>query len=222
MGVLIHPGIIMRFPNAYEGIKKVFTSQILSLISSACLFVAAIVALGAGLTGSVAGVAGGGLLGLAGLVLSILALIFNLIGLYRASADEQQFKTAFTLSLVSLIAGIVLGIISFFAGDLVTVISSIVSQILGILIIRYVFEGISSLAMKLGRSEIAESGGKLLIFLYVVYIVSIVLYIIQVFSLSPAMAATASIMSLLANIASIVGYILYLVHLSKAKDMLSV
>ena len=114
-----------------------------------------------------------------------------------------------------------LAIIAAFAGSVVSAISALITQILGILIIRYVFAGISSLAEKLGRTDIVESGRKLLTFLIVVYGVSILMSLLQlIFSMSLAMAATTSIMSLLANIAAIVGYILYLVHLNNSKNML--
>ena len=211
----------MTFPNAYDGIKKVFTSQILLLISTGCYLLGAIIAAIGGVSGSVAGVAGGGVFIVGGAVLSVIALIFNLVGLSRASHDEQQFRPAFILSVISLILSIVLTIVSLFTGSIVSTIGSLITQILGILVIRYVFTGISSLAEKLGRNDLVEYGRKLFTFICVVYCVAILMNILQlIFSSSIAMVATARVMSLLANIASIVGYILYLVYLNNAKNML--
>ena len=128
----------MTFPNAYNGIKKVFTAQIMSLISAGCIVFGSLLALGSGVALSVTGVAGGGFFIIAGAVLSLLALIFNLIGLYTAAKDEPSFNTAFALSVVELIVGIVLGIIQNFNG-VFSIISSIVSLVLGIFILKYVF-----------------------------------------------------------------------------------
>jgi len=213
---------IMTFPNAYEGLKKVFTAQILALISSGCYILGSIIAVIGGVTSSLSGLAGGGIFVLGGLVLSLLSLIFNLVGLSRASKDEPQFRTAFILSLINLILGIVVSFIMALTVGSSSTVSSLISEIFGILIIKFVFGGIFSLAEKLGRQDMIEYGNKLLIFLYVVYGLSIVLYILQlIFNSSLRMMATVSIMSLLSGIAAIVGYILYLIYLNRSKNMLA-
>ena len=89
----------MRFPNAAKGMKKVFAAEILSLIAAIALgstLIMSIVFLNFEQTGNetAMGISGIGLLVfMAGAaVLTILALIFKLIGVVQTSKDEPSFK----------------------------------------------------------------------------------------------------------------------------------
>lgn len=212
----------MTFPNAFEGVKKVFIAEILALIASGCMVLGAIIAAASAMAGSLSGAAGGGFFVIASFVLSLLSLIFNLIGLSKASQDEAAFKTAFYCAIVNLIATFVIRIIGIAVpGNAINYVSTIISTALSIAIIRYVVKGITSLAEKLGRNDIIDYGGKIAILLYIVYGVSILLNLLSwIFSGSLSMAATIGVFSILSGIAGIVGYILYLVYLSRAKNML--
>lgn len=216
----------MKFENAYVGIKKVFTAQILALIASACVLVAAIL-LGVGVaTGTSGGAIAGGVIGsiisIGGAVISIIALIINLVGLNTASKDEDKFKTAFILSIINLIIGILLGLGSLI--PFITTISPFIQvarTILDFLIIYYVIEGIKNLATKCGRQDVYDMGKKLFILLSVVYIVSVLCSLaVSIGGSVQAILEISGVLSIVVSIASIVGYIIYLVYLKKAVNML--
>lgn len=213
----------MRFPYAYEGIKRVFTGQILNLIAVACTILGGLVGGIGAVAGSLATGLGGGVFLIGSLVLSILSLIFILIGLHRASKDEAAFKPAFIMSLLSLILTVVLAIISVFDPTrVVNGISKLVSLVLGILVIAYVFKGIENLAVKMEREDMVSSGKKIMVLLWIAYGVSIFCSLLSLlFPYAAGLLGVLNILSFLASIAMIVGFILYLVHLSKAKNMLA-
>ena len=219
----------MKFPNAYQGIKKVFSAEILSLIGSACMIIFAvfgIVAI-AGVSTSadeavVAGGVGAVVFGLAGGVLSLIGLIFLLIGTKRASADEQAFGQAFVYIIFSLILTVASAIISTIrpAGiwdDLSTTIANICALFATI----YIINGVQKLARKLDRPDMVTQGNTYMIMLTIVYVIQIITRVIPVFFGSNAATSNvAGILSLAAEIFSLIVYIVYLVFLGKAKKML--
>ena len=213
----------MTFPNAYQGLKNVFTAQILSLISTGCTLIGGLTGGLGVIAGSVATGLGGGVLVICALVLSLLSLIFTLMGLSRASRDEEAFKGAFNCSLINLIVTVILNILMAFGigGSVLRSVSTIISLILTILMIAYIFKGIDNLAGKLGRSDVSAAGRSVLTFLWVVYAVTIFCdLMILLFPTAAVFMGIMGVISFLAGIGMIIGYILYLVHLNRAKQML--
>lgn len=210
----------MTFPNAFAGVKKVFLAQILSIISMGCTLIGGLVGGVSIVGGSAAGVGGGAFLVIAALILSLLALIFNMIGLSVASRDEDSFKNAFYCTLVNLIVSIVFAIIGAFAGGIWTSISTIITTALGIAVLIYVFRGIGNLAVRLGRDDVPRFGKPVLILLVIVNAVTIFVTLMNLINTSYSFYRFLSVLSTIAAIADIVGIILYLIYLSRAKNML--
>ena len=94
----------MQFPNALEGVKKIYKAEIIALFGAIVGFVAAVLGLVGAQSGSVGGLAGAGILIIAMSVLFIIAFIMNIVGLNKARPDEENFKNA----LYMVFAGIVL------------------------------------------------------------------------------------------------------------------
>ena len=147
----------MRFPKAYAGVKKIFTSEILSLISTILLVIVAAVAavdesgeLPSGKNGAIAVVA---IVGLIALVLGLIATILQLVGLHSASKNEGAFKTAFFFALIMLIITAVGGAVA--TKNENSIISDLPS-LLNIFVFIFTVSGISNLARKLGREDMAS------------------------------------------------------------------
>ena len=108
----------MSFPNAYSGVKKIFTSQILILIGAVLVGIAAAVGssviasgtsiqVNVGTTGASAGIA------LVGAVLVIVGYIINIVGLYQAGKDERRYlRPAFIIVIIALVLSIIAGLFS--------------------------------------------------------------------------------------------------------------
>lgn len=154
----------MRFPNAYKGVKNIYTSEILNLISavlSSLLVIAAAVDKQRSLTGFVLMIALFAGLG------SIAALILQLVGIFQAAKDETSFEKA----RVSIIAALVLSLLSAVYGDDPAVIAvplklaaSIASLCCGLFIIK----GIMNLSRRLHQVDMTDRGRRLYQFLLIV------------------------------------------------------
>ena len=211
----------MTFPNAYNGVKKIFTSQILVLIGAILIGVAAVMGgatavsttngtmnidVAVGTTAGAAGVA------LVGSVLIIVGYIINLVGLHQAGKDEKRyFKPAFIIAIVTLILAIVAGLFS----DNATLQSvvSLISRVAEMFVIIFTIAGIGELANKLNRPQIASFGNKVLILILVAQILAVIANMI-------GSGNAAAGMSIAGSILAIVSYIAFLVYLSRGKNML--
>lgn len=219
----------MKFPNAYQGVKKIFTAEILSLIGSACMIIFAVFGLVAvaGLVGAsgdaaITGGIGAVVFGLAGGVLSLLGLIFLLIGTKRAAADEPLFDQAFIYAVCSLILTVASTIISMIwttgAWDNL---SGTIANIFSLIATIYIVNGVQNLANKLNRPDMVAKGNTYMTLLIIVYSIQIIVRVIPVFfGANAATSSVVGVLSLIAEIISLIVYILYLIFLGKAKKML--
>ena len=210
----------MTYPNAYEGVKKIRTAEIIGLLIGVVGIVLSIMITAAGSSGGSGGtIAGVTALALITGILAIVAFILKLLGLNRAAKDEPNFKTA----LVFALAGIVLSILSsaFSGNATVSGIFSTVSDILDVFIFIMVVRGIISLAKRLGNSAVAQKGNSLLKKLVAVYVIMIIISLIgNLLQKNPTAMTIAGILLLIAGILDLVIYISYLKYLGKAVAML--
>ena len=220
----------MKFPNAYQGVKKIFTAEILSLIGAACMIIFAVfgvVALAGMATASgdtaLTGGIGLAVFGLAGGILSLIGLLFLMIGTKRAAQDEPIFNQAYMYILCSLIltlASLIISSIWLYGtwDNMSTTIANILAMIATIFIIN----GVQNLANKLNRPDMVATGNTYMILLIIGYAIQIIVRVIPVFfGADAATSIVVGILSLAAEIFSLIVYILYLVFLGKAKKMLA-
>ena len=214
------------FPNAYNGVKKIYTAEILSLIGTICLLIAAILVL-VGIAAStvsdgtaVAGVVGGGFLGIAASVLMFISFIMNLVGLSNAAKDETAFKNALIVSVVGIVASVAMGAIP--SGSLVADLCETVTQICQLLVTLLVCNGIINLAQRMGEPAMVEKGNTARKMLMAMWIVAIVVDIVSTLIDRGGTPSTiSSILSIIALVVSIVSYIFYLRLLSSSRTMLA-
>ena len=220
----------MTFPNAFRGVKKIFTAEILKLIGVACLLIAAVLTLlaaGSVAAGSDGGAVASGLgatvLLAAGAVLPIIGFIMNLVGLSQAGKDEDNFHTAFIVAIFALIIRVVSGIFTMLnvGGGVADNIANFISGICEIIVFVLVVNGVLSLADRLHKSELFGTASKLIICYVVPYGIAILAELIVIFfGVNETVATIEGIMLLVSSIFSMIAYIIYLVFLGKAKKML--
>ncbi|MER2080152.1 MAG: hypothetical protein ABS876_01360 [Ruminococcus sp.] len=222
----------MTFPNGADGVKKIFTAEILGLIASVCFFITAILTIttvaaavgasggsDAAAVGAVASGAGVVVLSLGGLVLSIISFILSLVGINKASKDEPSFKMA----LYAIFAGIALAVLAgvFSGNSVVNGIIQALQVIAEVVVTLYVIQGIRVFAQKLNNAEVDKKGETLFKIIMVVLALEFIARIIVAIFGGSAASVTAGIFALVAVVLSIVQYILYLSLLAKAKKMLA-
>ena len=218
----------MRFPNAFEGVKKIFTAEILSLIARVCVLVAAIGGLAA--VGAVAvadsvdgdsvitvGLAGAGLAGIFGVaagVIAIIAFILQIVGINKAKADEPAFKTAMIFILVAIAAS---GVGSIFSGnETLQSIAQIVTDVAGLCVTLYIIQGIKSLADRLNNGAVSAKGNQIFLLIAVMYGVVLLANLIGLFA-----PMISGVLAIVAAVVGIVQYFFFLSYLSQAKKMLA-
>ncbi len=235
----------MKYPNAYSGVRKIFTAEILSVIGVIVLIISAVL----GLLTAAAGIAaqsadaetssahtglavGFGIpmliLLLGAGVLAIVAFILQIIGVTRASKDERIFKNALFYILVGVIAKATDAVTGAFAGvigksglDLVSSICTNLSKIATILVTYYIIIGVITLAEKIGNEKIEKQGKTILNLILIMLILSLIATITStVFLQSGTNDVIISVLSLAAGVIELISYIIYLVFLGRAKKML--
>ena len=104
----------MKFPNAANGVKKLFTAEILQIIAAVALAAAAIMSLvmlanaANENAGATLGFGAGTLVfSIGGAVVSLISFILTIVGLVKASKDDNGFKTALAFIILAVVATIV-------------------------------------------------------------------------------------------------------------------
>ena len=207
----------MQFPNALEGVKKIYKAEIIALIGGIVGFVAAILALVGAKTGSTGGLAGGGFLIIAASVLFIIAFIMNIVGLNKAKPDEENFKNALYMVFAGIVLSIVVGATK--DGTLIHTLGESLSNICNLLVNYLVATALLNLANRLGDAAVAQKAKSVRTLLTIVWIIAIVLQILGDTFTSKA-GTIAVVLALIAAVIEIIAYIVYLVLLSKASKML--
>ena len=212
----------MKYPNALKGVKKLYTAQILSLIGTVALVIAAFAALfmvGAaeaeelGIGAASLGVAA--LFGLAAAVLAIIAFILKIGGLNAGAKDEPLFKTALSFA----VAGIVVNALNaVLTSEIVQRLATTFAPVAEVLLIYYVVSAIRSLADKLGDSDMVQKAKGVITIVYVTFGVGILAQVLGQFVLT---GKVADVVEIVGYVLEIVEFVVYLSYLAKAKKMLS-
>ena len=200
----------MTFPNAYHGVKKIFTAQILKIIEGVCVFIAGVAGLIA-IAGTVVGAAAEASAeevpaSLEGTLVTfgIIGLVFIVAGgvLSVVSKDEDAFQLGFMFACFAMIIKFVSILFSLLnvGGGIADNIADTVGRICDIVIMISVLNGVSNLAERLHNEKLAELAGKLMNTLIVII----------------GLSAVATVIPAKQN----VGTIIYLVFLGKGMKML--
>ncbi len=211
----------MRFPNGFDGVKKLWLAELLGIIGSILVLISSGVMVGGLAAGSGNAFAGGlfATLG-SGLVTGILAIIsyiLMVLGINAAKKDEPG-TTNFSTALICVIVALAVSVLSSFISGTIGTILGIIGKIATIGITFFVIKGIQSFANAMGDAATSKLGNTVMMLFICAQVVAIILSIIGG---SDAFSVIFWTMSLISTILSIVAYIMYLVYLNKAKKMLA-
>ena len=212
----------MKYPNANNGVKKLFTAEILALIGTVALIIAAIAALvtaeAAEMEETAVGAASlsvAAIFGIAGGVLAIIAFILEIIGLNAGGKDEPLFKTALSFA----VAGVVVqSVASFVNAELVQEFANTFVPVASVMVIYYVVSAISALAAKLLDKEMVQKAKTVIIIAYSTFGVQVLARVLSQFVVT---GKAAEVIALIGFALAIVQAAVYLSYLSKAKKMLA-
>lgn len=216
----------MKFPNAAVGIAKIFKAEILSLIAFIATGAASIFGVAFSVSekanntaGEVISGAGIMVLLIAAAVLSVIALIFKIIGVIQTSRDEYSFKLIIYLTIFSLVLSAISGIFSrnVFLYNLASAVSGVVNLITTLLIIL----GIGNMAAQLHDNNVIANCSLQFKVILGIGIFSLLARFFSIFMANGLAMAVVIILGCIYVILGVVQYILYITLLSQAKTMLA-
>ena len=210
----------MKFPNAFVGVKKIYTSEILVIITLvfglitvfAAFFTAGVIE--AGVDEAVnASLGVTGVLTIITAILSLIAFIMNLVGFSRAGKDEPIFQFALYASFIGIAVSVASGLLpEGFVKELLSVINEIVLLLVPLLSIS----GIMSLAKKCMNSDMENRGNSLIKLITAGIIISGVADIIYHFFVNGAI-----VLGIIAIVIDLIASLIYLGYLNRARKMLA-
>jgi hypothetical protein len=207
----------MQFPNALEGVKKIYKAEIIALIGAVIGFVAAILGVVGLASGSVGGLAGAGVLIIAMSVLFIISFLMNIGGLNKAKPDEVNFKNALYMVIAGIVLSVVVGATK--EGTLLHTLGNSLSNVCNLLVNYLVATALMNLANRLGDAAVAQKAKSVRSLLTAVWVIALVLHILGDAFTSKA-GMIAGVLALIASVIEIIAYIVYLGLLNKSRGML--
>ncbi len=224
----------MNFPNAANGVKKIFASEVMilfaaifSLITALMTFTAFVAASNNSVMGGIAAGSGVAIFGFASLILFVAGYITNFIGIKKVSADEEDFKKAFYALVIGLVAVIISVLLSenkmlSSACDIINSACDIINNVAQLFVTVYVIQGIRNIAVKIGDSEVDSKGGDIFKVILCIYTLIFLSKAISIFFPTSTGTVLSVVLVIMAGFLSIVQYVLYLSYLSRAKKMFGV
>ena len=221
----------MTYPNAHNGLKKLLTAEILSIVAGFLLLVTGVfTAVSAALAEKNAvPETVQAVLGIVGLVLlvvfsaiGILTVVLKILGLKKASTDDPAFRTAFFAALISLALSVFEMTLNALSRASVARIFTTAISILDIVIIIFVIQGIQNLAEQLENDKMVKAGQVLMILIAIAYGFKALTMLFPVFfwNAPDFLSKVTSSCEIISALASMAGGILYIVYLIRAIRML--
>ena len=214
----------MTYPKAQKGVKIVWIAQFLSLIGSVLSAVTAVFTMIA--FSSFERIASLSpfavflsiLLPFVPVILVLIGFVLTIIGVAKASGDDENFKVA----LYSLLFGLVISLVSAFlmSHNSINAISSLLTTLTSYLAMVYVTQGVRNLAVKLDKPVMERRGKRLYHFLTVLYVLeTCVTVAILIFTDTEAMIVVSAL-NFAVGVLSFIQSLIYLLSLQRAKKML--
>ena len=212
------------FKNAFDGIKKIYKGEILSMIATVLSVVGGILGI-SGLQAGEGTSSGDSLLVIAGIlvivagVIAVIAVVLNVSGVTRASKDEAAFKSALIALGVGFAANLLITIFS--KNQTIGSIGKTVATVAEMMASYFICTGVINLADRIGNKAVSERGKKIRTLLMGIWLVSAVLNALTaIFQGNQTMEGIIVAVAVVGGIVSIVAYFLYIGLLGRAKKML--
>ena len=227
----------MRFPNAAVGVKRLFTAEILSILSVFALIGSAVGAVllfatdmaqksGEVTADSVA--SAGSVFAIVTVVciiifavVGIISFVMHIMGLARAGKDRNMFRIALAAMLLKILVTVTEAAFTGMNNGVVSSLMEVLTTILDMISLIYVIQGIRSIAVDLGNDSVDRLGDNIFKVILVAIVLEFTANVIVLIFGGQTVSLISAIISLIAAILTIVQYLMYLVYLGKAKKMLA-
>lgn len=189
---------MMNYPSAASGLKMMLIAQILNIVGSV------VIVLGLILTVVTIGILF--FIPLLGSLLVFAGGIVGLMGLFKASADDEGYRGALVFAGINVVVSALSGTLGENSSILHTLLL-IVSSILTFLVVNTVCQTTGNLLHSMGKDDLAERGGTVSKLYLICTAVTVVCTLVGAI---PVLGVLAGVVSFGSSIVSLVGYVLYL------------
>ncbi|MBR1481897.1 MAG: hypothetical protein IJ598_02895 [Ruminococcus sp.] len=206
----------MKYPKAYSGIKKVFASEILNIISTVIVFLTSVFSVyvrdDVTFENDPAGFFA--LLGLTGgsVLFALIAFILQLVGFNQARKEERLFKKCIYFVIICAVCTVAM----MFTGGMFNKICAGIDEVSTLLVNVYLIMGIYTLAENLENPSMQKRGKVVLLIVTILFGSALALQIVMAFM--PEFAENLNVVN---AIIEFVGYIICLVYVGMGVRMLS-
>lgn len=197
----------MNYPSAASGLKMMFLAQILTIVGAVVTVVGAMLA-----------VVTAGILSIVMLLGSLLVLaagILDIVGLYKAGADDQGYRGALIFALIAVVVGVIMGWMD--QSGILYALLSIVDSILTFLVVNAVCQTTGNLLHSMGKDDLAEKGNTVSKLYFICTVITVVCTLVGAI---PVINILAGLAGIVGGVITLVGYVLYLIFLSNGSTAL--
>ena len=181
----------MRYPNAANGLRLMFIGQILLIVGVLLAWVP-----------------------LVGGLLLIAAPFVELLGIYRAGEDDDNYRGALVFAVLSLVINLISG---FLSEGFLSSILDMASEVVGLLMVFSVCGTTSNLLHSIGQEALSQRGTTVIKIYTACTAVSIVC---QVLGIIPIINIAAALVAGISGLVMVVGYVMYLLFLNGSSRVL--
>ena len=209
----------MKYPNAYKGVKKIAIGVLLEVIIGIIGIVTAVLARPGADANSLAAA---GSLALVVIIASIVAFIFELVGLFQAKKDESNFSLALWMILFAIILSVIAAVCSLFPASYVLAkpICDVLVDACKVIMMVSIIAGIANIAEKNKEKEFAKHGRLLRMILIGLFLLGLVLQLLSGVIVNPAALDAMSILAIIGLVIELVANIWLVIYLLRAPKKL--
>ncbi len=181
----------MRYPNAANGLRLMFIGQILMIAGVLLAWVPFV-----------------------GFLLLIAAPFVELLGIYRAGDDDDNYRGALVFAVLALVINLISG---FLSEGFLSSILDMASEVVGLLMVFSVCNTTSNLLHSIGHESLSQRGATVVKIYTACTAVSIVC---QVLGIIPIINIAAALVAGVSSLVMLVGYVMYLTFLYGSSKVL--
>lgn len=210
----------MKYPNASNGVNKIYMSEIIALTASIILAICSVVFMVCyeepGLEALAAII---GVLVFVGLGIFVVSYILQIVGINRAAKDEPAFK----VSLFAIIGALVITILEaifYEQNETVTFLLEIGGDVAKFFLVHYIIHGIMHITEHLGRPDMTKKGNKIFRVIYIAIGFEVIVRVFEIIFGKKLGEELSMPFGIAANILNVLEYILFLNYVRKGNKII--
>ena len=209
----------MKYPNAANGINKIFMSEVIALAASVIVLVCSVIGVLCFenpdleiLVGILV------IIVLFALGFFVLAYILQIVGIMRASKDEPAFK----VSVIAIIAAMILTVLEgvFYGNHFASFFVEIAGDVAQFFLVHYIIHGIMHIADHLERPDMIKKGKIIFRVIYIAIAFEIIVRIFEIIFGKEVGEQLSMPFGIVAEILKVAEYVMFLTYVGKANKMM--